>query len=1038
MMKSYRLFLSLILTLGLTLALFWLLGAGLLPGSPVAHADTLCVNPGGSAGCYASIQDAVNAAGDADTIRVAQGTYLETVVLTKSVTLEGGWNGDFSARDWGVYPTTIDAQRASTVIRVHAGVSPTIEGFIITGGDSSDPLGWGGGIWIGESFNGVGLTTVRHNVITDNVACDGSCQGHGGGILIYNNTAIIENNTVISNVARAGGGQGGEGGGIHVGWSAGATIAGNLILSNTAVFSTTGSWDGEGGGVYLYGSENVLQDNEIRGNVAAVRGPGYGGGVHAAGDLLGNRILSNTASVTGSGYGGGVYANWVQNFEDNLVQGNVASASGDGSGGGVYAVQLQDAWRNAVVDNQATRGGGMYLGSYSRTGLRDNLIARNRATGTGPAETDGGGGITSQDNEAEIVGNEIVSNSADYTGGGMLVTGGDDYLVQDNVIQENVATFGGGLFVYTSTGAIAGNWIRSNTALTRGGGVYLFRDATVALDANRVLSNTVLGGEGGGVCIRTNRAPVTLTNHVIAHNSATLDGGGVYAFQSSAVNFFNNTLVNNDRDSGQEGIALLDNSRITMTNNVLVGHSVAVTVSSGSVVTLSHNNYWDNAVGVSGQLSDTTDMTLNPQFIDRAAGDYHLSLTSPLVDAGDDGVNVPRDFEGDPRPRGSGIDVGADEAYRTESYVSQMAGSDTAGDGSSGNPFATVTQAISETRSSGTVHVGQGHYTEVLTISRSVNLLGGYRESDWQRDASAYTATLDGQGIGSVITILGDGVFALVEGFAITGGYARNPLGFGGGVRVFDGAAATLRHNSIYGNRAENGGGGLVVAGNGLLENVIDANRLFDNVAEGVFPLSLRDVAAPLGPQQGPEPGGGLLVFEGPARVVNNFIYSNTSTVGGDGIALANGAGAVQVYHNTVADNGGATGVGIEVLGLLAEIHLYNNLIVGHVTGIGAPTGTQSSLDYDYNGFFDNDAAYAPGLSGGIHDVHGDPHFVNSASGDYHISPDSTMVERGHDLGLDNDIDGDPRPDPINTPPDLGADEVSHRVYLPLVLRNAP
>jgi hypothetical protein len=42
--------------------------------------------------------------------------------------------------------TTIDAHRTGSVIRVAGTVSPTIEGFVITGGDASSYLGWGGGI----------------------------------------------------------------------------------------------------------------------------------------------------------------------------------------------------------------------------------------------------------------------------------------------------------------------------------------------------------------------------------------------------------------------------------------------------------------------------------------------------------------------------------------------------------------------------------------------------------------------------------------------------------------------------------------------------------------------------------------------------------------------------------------------------------------------------------------------------------------------------------------------------------------------------
>src|SRR5277367_190653 len=80
-----------------TKVLGMVLAAGLVPS---AFAATLCVNTGGTSGCYSTIGAAVTAANPYDTIKVAAGTYAEDVVIGKQgLSLQGA----------GYSNTTIDA-----------------------------------------------------------------------------------------------------------------------------------------------------------------------------------------------------------------------------------------------------------------------------------------------------------------------------------------------------------------------------------------------------------------------------------------------------------------------------------------------------------------------------------------------------------------------------------------------------------------------------------------------------------------------------------------------------------------------------------------------------------------------------------------------------------------------------------------------------------------------------------------------------------------------------------------------------------------
>jgi hypothetical protein len=124
-------------------------------------------------------------------------------------------------------------------------------------------------------------------------------------------------------------------------------------------------------------------------------------------------------------------------------------------------------------------------------------------------------------------------------------------------------------------------------------------------------------------------------------------------------------------------------------------------------------------------------------------------------------------------------------------------------------------------------------------------------------------------------------------------------------------------------------------------------------------------------------------------------------------------------------------------MGTASQMTLYNNLIVGHTTAITATAGVEST--WDYNGFYDNVADYAPGLSSGLYDSYRNPLFAGRSTGDYHILGCSPVADMGAPIGIDIDIDGDPRPLPTGSQPDLGADEIQQYClysYLPLVLRD--
>lgn len=78
---------------------------------------TIYVEPGGSCGgnspCYTTLQEGITSAGAESTIKIAKGTYGETLTLSqsKTLTLQGGWNSTFTTQTSG---TIIKAPRITS------------------------------------------------------------------------------------------------------------------------------------------------------------------------------------------------------------------------------------------------------------------------------------------------------------------------------------------------------------------------------------------------------------------------------------------------------------------------------------------------------------------------------------------------------------------------------------------------------------------------------------------------------------------------------------------------------------------------------------------------------------------------------------------------------------------------------------------------------------------------------------------------------------------------------------------------------------
>jgi hypothetical protein len=303
-------------------------------GAAGAVAGVHYVAPGGACGgespCYASVQDAVDAAAEGDEIRVAAGTYAgtgdEVLRVTKAVRIRGGYTTtNWSAPHPEAHLTTLDGEGVRRVVSIVGPISPgptsqgqtcpVIEGFRITGGYAEE----GGGVSIVDA-----AATLRGNWIEGNAANVTWGSAYGGGLYLDSSPVVL---------------------------------AGNVVQSNTV-----GGFDeARGGGLYLTASPAELRNNVIRNNEALE----HGGGLF----LLQSDVEFSGDTIQGSkawGSGGGLFLDRSDAELTNVV---VADNEGFGPGSGLHLVSSSPhLLHTTVARNAGGKGTGLFVGKEGPTG----------------------------------------------------------------------------------------------------------------------------------------------------------------------------------------------------------------------------------------------------------------------------------------------------------------------------------------------------------------------------------------------------------------------------------------------------------------------------------------------------------------------------------------------------------------------------------------------------------------------------------------------------------------------------------------------
>jgi hypothetical protein len=272
---------------------------------------------------FPTIQQAIDAAVNGDTVLVAAGTYVENInFIGKAITVTS---------ESGPQVTIIDGGGTKVVVQFNTieGPESILSGFTIRNGGRNilNSIFSGGIVIVGAS------PTIVANIISENLG------ERGGGIFILTFTHInpasptIKNNTISKNKAF-------QGAGIAIS-AASPIIQGNIIIDNGQDVRERSV---DGGGLFVNAESAQILDNLIANNKGR--------------------------------FGGGLYLNGAGN---SVIRGNIIRDNSASTGGGMDIVNFSPVQiiQNLIINNKSGLRAGGISWSNSPAAIINNTIANN-------------------------------------------------------------------------------------------------------------------------------------------------------------------------------------------------------------------------------------------------------------------------------------------------------------------------------------------------------------------------------------------------------------------------------------------------------------------------------------------------------------------------------------------------------------------------------------------------------------------------------------------------------------------------------------
>jgi len=287
---------------------------------------------------------------DADANPGADTITFDPSLSAGTITLSGTALPDISDDLTITGPTgglTIDAAGNSGILSIDSGVTASLSGLTLTGGNTSEK---------GGAINNAGNLTLTNFILSDNTASS------GGGIYTTSGSQLTLTGCTLSGNSGTD-----SAGGI-------GTFGGTMTLTGCTLSDNVGH--DNCGGINDNQGTLTLTDCTISDNTASF---GSGGGIIATGTvtLTGCTVSGNTAHETG----GGIFSVGTLTLINSTVSNNSAANAGGILGNVLTVINC------TIVFNQSPQGGGLDCGGI--TTLNNTIVAGNTTNGTSPSDISG-------------------------------------------------------------------------------------------------------------------------------------------------------------------------------------------------------------------------------------------------------------------------------------------------------------------------------------------------------------------------------------------------------------------------------------------------------------------------------------------------------------------------------------------------------------------------------------------------------------------------------------------------------------------------